>query len=73
MNPFVTSVLLVVLVVGAASLWVLQDARSKVERHRPVVATIGDLTTDKPEVWAALCLLAVVLFLPMYLVARSAE
>ena len=65
--------LLVVVVLGATSLWVLQDARSRVQLHRPVVATFGGLTVERPEVWAALCLLLVVLFLPLYLVARSAQ
>lgn len=73
MNPSVAGVLVVVLAVGAASLWVLEDARSRAERHRPVVATMGPLTVDKPEVLAALCLVAVVFFLPLYLVARTAE
>jgi hypothetical protein len=72
-NPSVLSALLVVLAVGAASLWVLADARSRVKLDRPVVARFGDLTVDRPEVWAALCLLVMVLFLPLYLVARSAE
>lgn len=39
MSPSVVSVLLMVLVVGAASLWVLEDARTRIERDRPVVAT----------------------------------
>ena len=52
---------------------VLEDAQSQMERNRPVVATMGELTIDRPQVWAALCLLAVVLFLPLYLVARSAN
>jgi hypothetical protein len=52
---------------------VLSDARSRVKLDRPVVARFGDLTVDRPEVWAALCLLVLVLFLPLYLVARSAE
>jgi hypothetical protein len=72
-NPSVTSLLLLVSAVAAVSLWVLHDARSRVERHDPVVVTMGSLTVDKPEVWAALCLLAVVLFLPLYLVARTAQ
>ena len=72
-SPSVISVLLVVLVVGGASLWVLEDARSRMEHERPVMATVGGLTVDRPEVWAALCLLAVVVFLPLYLVARSAD
>ena len=39
MSPSVVSVFLMVLVVGAASLWVLEDARTRIERDRPVVAT----------------------------------
>jgi hypothetical protein len=65
--------IVMVLALGAVSLWVLQDARSRVERDRPVVATVGGFTVDRPEVWAALCLLVVVLFVPLYLVARSAD
>jgi hypothetical protein len=52
---------------------VLEDARTRIERDRPVVATWGGLTVDRPEVWAALCLLALVLFLPLYLVAQRTE
>ena len=72
MNPSVATAILRVLVVAAVSLWVLEDPRSHSERHRPVVVTIGGLTLDKPEVWAALCLLAVVFFLPLCLTARTA-
>jgi hypothetical protein len=72
-QPTVVSVLVVVLCVGALSLWVLQDARSRQARGRPVVATLAGFTVEKPEVWAALCLLVVVFFLPVYLVARSAD
>ncbi|XGX78635.1 hypothetical protein LQK93_01429 [Terrabacter sp. BE26] len=66
------SALLLVLVVAAVSVWVLEDAQAQLERGRPVVATLGELTIDRPNVWAALCLLALVLFLPLYLVARRA-
>ena len=64
---------LAVLVVGMTSLWVLADAQSRLKAGRPVSVTIGGRTVDRPEVWAALCLLVVVLFLPLYLVARSAD
>lgn len=73
MGPSVVTGLLAAVVVAGASLWVLQDARSRAERGRPVVATLGGVTLDRPEVWAVLCLLVVVLFLPLYLVARSAD
>jgi hypothetical protein len=31
------------------------------------------LSVERPEVWAALCLVVVVVFLPLYLVARAAD
>jgi hypothetical protein len=62
-----------VLVVAAVSLWVLVDARSRVAQQRPVTATLAGLTVERPEVWAVLCLVAVVLFLPLYLVARNVD
>lgn len=43
-------VLLAVLAVGAVSFWVLEDAQSQMERNRPVVPTIGELTIDRPQV-----------------------
>ena len=73
MGAAVLGGLLAAVVVATASLWVLQDARSRARLGRPVVATFGGLTVDRPEVWAALCLLVVVLFLPLYLVSRRAE
>ena len=61
------------LVVAGASLWVLSDARSRTERGRPVVMTVGSVTVDRPEVWAALCLVLAVVFVPLYLAARRAD
>ena len=72
MHPTPLSGLVVVLLIAEASVWVLQDARSRTARGRPVVATLAGSTIEKPEVWAALCLVVVVFFLPVYLVARSA-
>ena len=60
-------------VLGVASVWVLTDARSRAERGRPVVMTFSGVSVDRPEVWAALCLVVVVVFLPLYLTARSAD
>lgn len=71
-QPLVGAVV-VVLGVVALSLWVLGDARTRLAQRRPVVATLGPLTVDRPEAWAALCLLVVVLFLPLYLVARGVD
>ncbi len=64
---------MLVLVVALVSIWVLTDARSRTERGRPVVMTVQGLTVDRPEVWAALCLVVVVVFLPLYLTARRAD
>jgi hypothetical protein len=62
-----------IVVLGAVSIWVLADARSRMKLDRPVVATLGAVTIDKPEVWAALCLLVAVFFVPLYIVARSVD
>lgn len=72
-NPSAAAVLTIVLAVGAVSLWVWRDARSRDAHGRPVVATVGGLTFERPEVWAALCLLVALVFVPMYLVARKAD
>ncbi len=61
------------LIVAVAGVWVLRDARSRVKRGRPVTMTVLGVTVDRPEVWAALCLVVVVVFLPLYLAARSAD
>ena len=73
MSPSVVSVFLMVLVVGAASLWVLEDVPDPDRAGSTRRRDLGGLTVDRPEVWAALCLLALVLFLPLYLVARRSE
>jgi hypothetical protein len=65
--------LALVLIVAVASVWVLTDARSRAERGRPVTVTVLGLTVDRPEVWAALCLVVIVVFLPLYLAARNAD
>ncbi|WP_323095373.1 hypothetical protein [Intrasporangium sp. YIM S08009] len=65
--------LALVLIVAVASVWVLTDARSRAERGRPVTMTVLGLTVDRPEVWAALCLVVVLVFLPLYLTARSVD
>ncbi|HET7799242.1 MAG TPA: hypothetical protein VFL38_02400 [Humibacillus xanthopallidus] len=73
MHPTVAGGLVVVLIVVALSLWVLRDARTRRERDRPVVATMAGITIERPEMWAALCLLVFVFFVPLYLVARNAD
>lgn len=55
----------------ASVLWVLNDARVRADHRRAVIMRIGDLQIDRPEVWAAGCLVLWILFFPLYLKARS--
>ena len=73
MTSAVLTVTLVVAGVAAVSYWVLQDARARTERRRPVVAVLFGFTVEEPETWAVLCLFVCVLFVPLYLVARRAD
>ena len=63
--------LLLVILVGACSLWVLHDARSRAQRGRPVTAVLGRWRIDEPEVWAIASLIVWIVFFPWYLSARS--
>ncbi len=67
------TLLLVIVLLLACSAWVLQDARAREASRRPVTATVAGVTIDRAEIWAVLCLLLCVLFIPMYLVARAAD
>lgn len=73
MAPALLSGLVLAAAVAAAAAWVLADAREREGRGRPVVATVANLTVERPEAWAALCLVVVVLGLPLYLTARRAS
>lgn len=65
-------IVVVVVVVGLAG-WVLQDARSHEEGHRPVIATVLGLTIDRSNVWATLCLICFAAAFPLYILARRAS
>ena len=73
MNASVFIALFLVAVVAGCSYWVLQDARARTDRHRPVVAVFFGFTIEDPQTWAVLCLFVSVLFVPMYFVARRAD
>ncbi len=73
MTPGLLTSLVLLAAVGVASAWVLGDARARAARGRPVVATVAGLVLERPETWAALCLVGSVFFLPLYLVARAAD
>lgn len=67
---FVPSVLAVLLV--ATDVWVFQDAKARSDEGNPVVFSTGNLTLESPAAWMLGCLLAWVIFVPLYLRARRA-
>lgn len=69
----VLTALAVAALLAAIGAWVLRDAREHEAGGHPVVARVGGLSIERPEVWAGLCLLVVVLGLPLYLVARGSS
>ena len=73
MTPSVFTATTLVVVVASASCWVLIDARKRLHRGRPVVAVLLGYTIDQPATWAVLCLFLSVLFVPMYVLARSSS
>jgi hypothetical protein len=70
MTPATLLPLAVLGIAAAAAGWVLQDARARARTGRPVRAVLLGVPLEQPEVWALLCLLAGVFFIPLYLVAR---
>ena len=73
MTPSVVTATSLVVVVAGVSCWVLLDARTRLRRGRPVVVVLLGFTIDEPATWAVLCLFLSVLFMPLYLVARSSS
>ncbi len=72
MPPAVLSAVLLLTVIAGGSYWVFQDATTRAQRHRPVVAVLFGVTIEQPQTWAALSLVMSVVFIPMYLLARRA-
>jgi len=62
-------ILVVALILVIASC-VYADAKTLRDRGTPVVLTTNFLVIDTPGLWAALCLVTVVLVLPIYLAIR---
>lgn len=60
----------VVLAVVAVDLWVWTDARRWARAGTPVVLRVGSLRIATPESWFLACLVLLIFFLPIYLVAR---
>jgi hypothetical protein len=68
--PLLLAPVLVAIVVVAADVWVLVDARRWAQAGTPVVFRMGSLSIETPETWALLCLVLFIFFLPVYAVAR---
>ncbi len=67
-SALVPILVLALLVVIASCVYA--DAKTLRDRGTPVVLTTNFLVIDTPEMWAALCLVAVYLVLPVYLAIR---
>lgn len=63
--------LLVLAALLAACTWVYSDARALEGAGTPVVLEIGSFRVDTPQAWAAGCLVLAVVFIPLYLSART--
>lgn len=55
----------------AIDAWVYVDARRHAERGMAVTFRSGSLVVDTPAMWLLGCLVLWILFLPLYLTARS--
>jgi hypothetical protein len=50
--------------------WVYADAKALRGRGTPVVLATDFLVIDTPEMWSVLCLIAVFIFFPLYMMIR---
>ncbi|MBV8560977.1 MAG: hypothetical protein JO050_09390 [Acidimicrobiia bacterium] len=65
--------LVVLAIVLGADVWVYADAKRRDEGGTPVVVTVGAIEVGTPTAWLIGCLLLLIIFFPLYLVARRAE
>ena len=70
MNPNTLAAVSAALLVAALDAWVYTDARARQGTRREVTVTMGSVRIDRPEAWAAACLVLFVFFFPLYLTAR---
>lgn len=63
--------LVVVSALIACVIWVLRDARAHAATGHPVAVYFDNFQIEKPEAWAAACLVIWVVFFPLYLKART--
>jgi hypothetical protein len=59
------------ILVAAADVWVLLDARRCAAEGSPVFLRIGAFTINTPVGWLVGCLVLWIFFFPMYVVSRS--
>jgi hypothetical protein len=57
-------------VIGVSDIWVFRDATAKGVEGAPVVLSSPFLTLETPESWAIACMLAWIVFFPLYLAGR---
>jgi hypothetical protein len=62
---------IVLFVIVASGSWVYSDANERRERGTPVVVTIGPVHVDTPTTWLVACVVAWIVFFPLYLTARG--
>lgn len=61
---------LVALAVALIDLWVFTDGRRWVRAGTPVEFRLGSIRIATPEAWGLVCLALIVVFVPVYAVAR---
>jgi hypothetical protein len=69
MGPFLALAVVGCLLVVASWVWI--DADSRAREDEPVSVSIGHLTIETPAAWSLGCLILSVIFVPLYLIARS--
>ena len=62
---------LVLLFVFSTALWVYEDAKLQYERGTPVVLSVSTFEVATPKAWFLGCLLAWLVFFPLYLKGRK--
>jgi len=71
LSPGLMVSIAVLIVALGSDLWVLSDARRRLERGERVTVAIGNLRVETPEAWFLGTLLLWVIFLPLYLTATG--
>jgi len=66
----VGALILVLALVLATDAWVYRDAMALQARGTPVVFRLGSLSFEAPQAWFYACLVAWIVFFPLYLTDR---